>query len=90
MRLTITICLLIACVLSSNAQIENRKLDLTEKQQFDFVNKVQTNIKKLQSKLQKSVNGGIRKLQKQEAKLIKRIAKKNCKKGFSKGKTNAC
>lgn len=75
MRLTITICLLIACVLSSNAQIENRKSDLTEKQQFDFVNKVETNIEKLQSKLQKSVNGGIRKLQKQEAKLIKRIAK---------------
>lgn len=75
MRLTITLCLLIVFVLSSNAQIENRKLDLTEKQQFDFVNKVQTNIKKLQSKLQKSVNGGIRKLQKQEAKLIKRIAK---------------
>ncbi len=75
MRLTITLCLLIVFVLSSNAQIKNRKLDLTEKQQFDFVNKVQTNIKKLQSKLQKSVNGGIRKLQKQEAKLIKRIAK---------------
>ncbi|MFW2475872.1 MAG: hypothetical protein ACN4EP_03100 [Sediminibacterium sp.] len=75
MRLTITICLLIVFVLSSNAQMENRKLDLTEKQQFDFVNKVETNIEKLQSRLQKSINGGISKLQKQEAKLIKKIAK---------------
>lgn len=77
MRLIITSCLLTVFVFSSYCQENSRQMDLTEKQQFDFFEAVQTRIGKLQNKLHKSAYSRIEKLQKQEKKLIAKMEKKD-------------